>query len=121
MAEPSEVTGLVPTLRVRVVVDTVFFDLVVANAGEAPMTLSFATSQRYDFRVLDETGTEVWRWSADRVFGQALSEESVPAGGVLEYHEMWLTTMRGRFRAGAWLVSTDHPLELQTEFEVPAE
>ncbi len=121
MAEPTDSTALVPTLRVRVVVDTVFFDLVVANAGEAPLTLSFATSQRYDFGVVDESGAEIWRWSTDRMFGQALSEESVPAGGVLEYHEMWLTRSRGRFRAEAWLVSTDHPLELQTDFEVPAE
>jgi len=120
VAEPSDGVELVPTLRVRVVVDTVFFDLVVANGGTEVATLAFGTSQRYDFVVRDESGAEVWRWSADRMFGQAVSEASVPVGGVLEYHESWVTAARGRYRAEARLVSTDHPLALETEFEVPA-
>jgi hypothetical protein len=120
MAEPSDATGLVPTLRVHVAGDTVSFDLSVANGGDAPVTLTFATSQRYDFVVVDASGTEVWRWSADRMFTQAISESTVPPGGVVEYHERWRTAAPGAYRVEGRLVSTDHPLELRAEFEVPA-
>jgi hypothetical protein len=121
MAEPSDATGLVPTLRVRVAGDTVSFDLSVANGGDAPVTLTFATSQRYDFVVVDESGAEVWRWSADRMFGQALSEVALPVRGVLAYHGSWYPKTRGRFRAVARLMSTNHPIRIEAEFEEPAE
>lgn len=120
MTEPSNASELVPTLRVRVAGDTVSFDLAVANAGDAPVTLSFATSQRYDFVVRDGSGAEVWRWSADRMFAQARSEESVAAGTVLEYAETWQAPGPGDYRVEARLESSDHPVRLQAEFEVPA-
>jgi len=120
MTQPSRASEPVPTLRVRVAGDTVSFDLTVANAGDTSVTLSFATSQRYDFVVLDASGAEAWRWSADRMFAQALSEEAVSAGGVLEYHETWQASLPGVYRVEARLESTDHPLSLVAEFEVPA-
>jgi len=120
MAEPTSASELVPTLRVRVAGDTVAFDLTVANGGETAVTLTFATSQRYDFVVRDGTGAEVWRWSGERMFAQAMSEEAVPAGGVLEYHEVWRAPSPGGYGVEARLESTDHPVVLQAEFEVPA-
>jgi hypothetical protein len=120
MAEPTAASELVPTLRVRVVGDTVTFDLTVANGGEAPVTLSFATSQRYDFVVRDGAGAEVWRWSSERMFTQAMSAETVPVGGMLEYHETWQAPSPGEYGVEGRLESTDHPVELRVEFEVPA-
>ena len=116
----SPAAGLVPTLRVRVSRDTVALALTVANPGRAGVRLSFGTAQRYDFVVLDESGVEVWRWSAERMFGQVAGEEEVPSGGVLEYHEAWVARTAGRYRVVARLESSDHPLELESEFEVPA-
>jgi len=111
---------LVPTLRVRVSGDTVALALTVANAGREGVRLSFGTAQRYDFAVRNEAGVEVWRWSAERMFGQVAGEEEVPSGGVLEYHEAWVARAAGRYRVVARLESSDHPLELESEFEVPA-
>lgn len=121
MSDPAGAPELVPTLRVRVSDDTVRLELAVANADTAPVHVTFGSSQRYDFVVLDEGGVELWRWSADRMFAQALSEDVVPAGAVLEYHEEWPDVVAGRFRAVARFESIDHPLELVAEFEVPAE
>ena len=119
MADPSAGAPLVPMLRVRVSGDTVALDLAVANPDAAAVQVTFSSSQRYDFVVLDESGTEVWRWSADRMFSQALSEEEVPAGAVLEYHEVWPEAVAGTFRVVASFESTNHPLELTAEFVVP--
>jgi hypothetical protein len=120
MTEPAGAGALVPTLRVRVAGDSVSFDLAVANGAESAVVLSFATSQRYDFVVRDAAGAEVWRWSADRMFTQVLSEETVPAGGLLEYHGTWRADSPGSYRVEARLESSDHPLSLLAEIEVPA-
>ena len=121
LSEAPQSTVLVPTLRVTVTGGAVALDLIVANAGAEPVVLTFGTSQRYDFVVLGEDGAEVWRWSADRMFTQAVAEEEVPAGAALEYHEAWPQAGPGRFRVVATVESIDHPLELTAEFEVPAD
>lgn len=101
--------------------DAVGLDLAVANADTVAVRVTFSSSQRYDFAVLDEAGDEVWRWSAERMFTQAITEEVVPAGAVLEYHEEWPDAVAGRYRVVARFESIDHPLELAADFEVPAD
>lgn len=118
MAESPDVPPLVPTLRVRVAGDTVTLELTVANGGREPVVLTYGTSQRYDFAVRDAAGAEVWRWSADRMFAQSVTEEAVPAGGTVEYREVWVAAGRGVYRVVASLTATDHPVELEAEFEV---
>jgi hypothetical protein len=121
MTESPDTVALVPTLRVRVAGDTVTLDFRVANGGGSPVKLTYGTSQRYDFVVVDEAGAEVWRWSAERMFAQAVTEETLAAGAAVEYREVWVAPKRGRYRAVASLVSLDHGIGLETEFEVPAE
>jgi len=57
------------------------------NRADTAVTLRFATSQRYDFAVLDAAGNEVWRWSAGRTFVQATGEQTVPPGWEVNYEE----------------------------------
>jgi hypothetical protein len=112
--------GLLGTLGVRVSGDTVQLILDVLNAGNAPVTLEFATAQRYEFEVRTESGDEVWRWSADQMFGQVVGQEVVAAGGSLVYRAVWVPgSRRGAFRATGRVVSTSHPLTLEMAFEVP--
>ncbi|MGH7503459.1 MAG: BsuPI-related putative proteinase inhibitor [Longimicrobiales bacterium] len=106
-----------PTLTVRVAGDTVTFLLQVSNGGTAPALLEFTSGQRYDFAVRDSAGSEVWRWSADQSFMQALGTEEVEAGGVLEYEARWMAGDRsGEYEAVAQVVSTTHAVELSTPF-----
>jgi hypothetical protein len=115
----GEAITLVPTLAVVVAGDSVRFTFRVANAGTAAVDMSFGSGQRYDIVVSDAAGEEVWRWSSDRMFAQAVGEERLEAGGTLEYEATWDPAGReGVYRAVARLVSSDQPLELGTEFEL---
>ncbi len=69
--------------------EPVALTLTVANNGGYALTLSFTSGQRYDFLVRNESGSEVWRWSADKVFAEALGEEKLEAGANLTYEEIW--------------------------------
>lgn len=57
--------------------DTIHMRLEVFRRGGDPVTLRFATAQRYDFRLRGPEsagpGREIWRWSEGRFFAQATS------------------------------------------------
>jgi hypothetical protein len=63
------------------------FTIFVA-AGE-PITLYYRTAQRYEIVVTDPEGSEVWRWSKDKAFGEVLEEVSLEANEVLTFNEPW--------------------------------
>ena len=72
----------------------------VRNPTDLAVTLRFATGQRYDFVIESAAGADVWRWSADRVFTQAMGEQTVPPGWELDYNE----TFTGRLAPGTYRV-----------------
>ena len=47
----------------------------IFNYTEEDVTFHFNTSQRYDFIIEDEEGSEIWRWSQDMMFAMVLGEE----------------------------------------------
>jgi hypothetical protein len=47
----------------------ILMTLLATNTADIPVTLSFPTAQRFDF-VVSYKGTELWKWSADKVFPQ---------------------------------------------------
>lgn len=49
------------------------------RTGEA-IGLYFRDAQRFDFVLADEKDSEVWRWSAGRIFSQVLGEEQLGPG-----------------------------------------
>ena len=62
--------------------------LTVENTGRQPETLRFSSGQQYDFTVM-QAGKEVWRWSADRFFIQALTQVTLAPGGKRSFAEFW--------------------------------
>lgn len=62
--------------------------LAVTNPGPDPVTLTAPSSQLYDFAVLRD-GTEVWRWSAGRMFLTVLTDLTIPAGDTRVFAEVW--------------------------------
>jgi len=69
----------------------VMLTLSVSNAGRAPVTLDFATSQKYDF-VVRRSGQTVWRWAAGRMFTQALTNLTLAPGERRTFTERWNQT-----------------------------
>jgi hypothetical protein len=62
--------------------------LEVLNDEGKPVTLPFSSSQRYDFEVLWE-GQLIWRWSADRMFAQVLTQETLAPGERRRFEAPW--------------------------------
>jgi hypothetical protein len=57
------------------------------DTGEA-VRLRFSSSQQYDFEVLWED-QRLWHWSADRMFAQVLTEETLAPGQRNQYEATW--------------------------------
>jgi hypothetical protein len=92
----------------------------ITNSSGKALELTFPTGQTHDFAVLDSAGREVWRWSAGRLFTQALRNRVLDAGETATYDVRWDTgARRGTFTAVATLKSDSHPVESRVEFSVP--
>jgi hypothetical protein len=62
--------------------------LAVTNLARAPATIQFSSGQKYEFEVR-RAGQTVWRWSADRMFTQALTSLTLGPGERRLFTETW--------------------------------
>lgn len=117
---PSPAAGLVPSLQVRPAGNTVHFTLQVSNASNAPVPLEFSSGQSFDFVVL-QGGREVWRWSADQMFTQALRSETLAPGATRTYEATWSPPagLGGELTATGVLTATNRRLEQRSVFRLP--
>lgn len=102
--------------------DTVVMTLQVTNPSSAPVTFTFPSGQSYDFVVRPAgAGAEVWRWSADRGFTQAVRTATLGPGETWRFGERWTPPpgLRGQFAAVARLTSSDRPVESTSVFNLP--
>jgi hypothetical protein len=92
----------------------------VMNASASKIEVEFPSGQTHELVVLDASGREVWRWSAARMFTQALQTKQLDAGETIAYADTWEAgAMRGTFTAVATLTSTTHPVETRVTFTIP--
>jgi hypothetical protein len=66
----------------------VILTLSVVNPARAPVTLQFSSGQHYDF-VVRRAGQIVWRWSAGRMFTQAVTSITLGPRERRAYTETW--------------------------------
>lgn len=112
---------LASSLQIQATADSVAFILSVTNSTPQPLTLEFRSGQSYDFSVSDG-GREVWRWSADMMFTQALRSETLAAGETRTWRESWRppASLRGhQLTATGRLVSASHPVARTQTFRLP--
>ena len=84
------------------------------------MELRFSSGQTHDFIVMDAAGREIWRWSGDRMFTQALQTRNLGAGQTMTFREHWEPPgPSGSYTVVAQLTSSNHPVETRTEITVP--
>lgn len=112
---------LLPSVQATSANDSIEFVLQVTNTTSSPVPLTFSSGQTHDFVVYDASGAEVWRWSEDRMFTQAVREESVPPGETLTYSAVWVPEpgMSGPFEVLGVLTARDRDISQRTEFRVP--
>lgn len=116
-----ESSTLVSSLRVETG-DTVRLTLQVTNPSADPVAFTFPSGQTYDFVVRPAgAGAEVWRWSAQMGFTQAVRTVTLAPGETWSFGERWAPPpgTRGEFTAVARLVSSDHPVERTATFRLP--
>ena len=112
---------LLPSVQVTTANDSVEMVLQVTNTTESPVELTFTSGQSYDFVVYDGAGTEVWRWSSEQMFTQALREERVAPGETLTYSAIWAPApgTAGEFEVVGILTARDREVSQRTEFRIP--
>lgn len=110
---------LVSSLSVETAGDSVRLVLAVTNTSTSPVALAFTSGQSADFAVA-QGGRDLWRWSADKSFVQAMRTETLPAGETRSFDATWARgAASGTLTATAWLTSTSHPLTRTAEFRLP--
>lgn len=114
--------SIVTALDVRQQGKSVTFAFRVTNNAKKKLELVFPSGQTHDLVILDAQGEEIWRWSAGRMFTQALQNRIVGARETITYEVAWTPPGRGAgtmLTAVATLLSENHPLEERAEFAVP--
>jgi len=104
----------------HVMVDTasgdVRFAIEVLNDTRKRVELTFPDGRTHDFIVLDATGREVWRWSAGRLFTQAMRNRLLDSHDTAVFDERWSPPAPGQYTLVAHLRSANYPVEQRVEF-----
>lgn len=93
------------------------FALEVKNSGRRT-EVRFPSGKTHDFVVLDDKDREVWRWSAGRLFTQALQTRQLKTGDAIHFDATWTALKPGTYRVVAVLNTGHTPQQLETEFVV---
>jgi hypothetical protein len=113
-------TSLAASAKVAVSPAGVNFALAVTNLAPHSVEVNFPNGQTHEFVVLDTLGHEVWRWSAGRMFTQAVQNREVDSNETLSFDERWNPTGRhGKYTAVAMLRSSNHPVQERVDFVLP--
>lgn len=95
----------------------VTFALTVVNGGDSPVELAFHDAGKADFAVFDGD-SEVWRWSAGRMFAQAIQQVELAPGEQITFEGKWADPDPGEYTAVGELRARDNPCEARASFSV---
>jgi len=106
----------------HVMVDTaggeVHFAIEVTNESRRRVELQFPDGRTHDFAVLDAEGRERWRWSAGRLFTQAMQARLLDAHGSVRFDEPWPDASPGEYTLLAQLRSDNFPVQQRVTFSL---
>ena len=121
-SDSSIVSDSLPaSLIVQVRAGDVRLVLQVTNATERPIPVTFPTQQRFDFAV-SRDGERLWAWSADKLFAQAVAEDTLAPAETWRFEAQWVgvaSEEEGTYAAEARLASSSHPVRAAAEFQLP--
>ncbi len=69
--------------------DPITIQLTILNRSKEIRAIEFTSGQQYDFVVFDAMAREVWRWSADKAFIQAVTSYSLNPGKTKIFSVIW--------------------------------
>lgn len=94
------------------------FTLVVENASQNPVSVTFRDSGDADFAVLTADGEEAWRWSDGRMFAQALRPAEFAPGESATFEAEWPDPDPGDYTAVGELRVRESEVRATTPFSV---
>jgi len=116
----SDGAALMSRLDVKLDRQEVQFALLVTNQSRKHVEVAFPNGQTHEFVVVDSAGREVWRWSASRLFTQALQNKLLGGGETMNLGERWSHPQaRGKYTVIATLNSSNYPIQQRAEFVIP--
>lgn len=71
----------------------------LTNTSTEKITLHFPSGQKFDFSAEDKDGSEVWRWSANQSFTQAVTTIEIKPG---EHQDFFAKIEEGFLRPGSY-------------------
>lgn len=96
------------------------FVLTIQNNTEQKQTLTFSSSQDYDYQIKDSKGEVLYTYSADKAFLQAVEEEILIQGERLEFQidakEALPYLEKGDYKLEAWVTANDVDGKTSIEF-----
>lgn len=117
--EESDQLPVATSLVVRIQDDSVRFRFDVTNTSGEVLVLEFASAQRVEFVVLDGTGAEAWRSSADQMYAQVVGADTIAPGATRSWEAAWEPGARtGEWIATGTVLALNLDIGLQTEFEL---
>lgn len=117
-SERMDLADLLPSVQAAAQGDSVEFLLQVTNTTGSAVDVVYPTGQSFDFVVSDSGGREVWRWSADRMFTQAVRAEELAPGETITHSAVWWAAdqPRGEYSVLGTLTVADRAVQQRTEF-----
>ena len=96
---------------------TVTFTLRVVNVAGREEQLTFPTSKQYDFWVTRDDD-EIWRWSDEQLFTQAVETRTIDPQGSITLTEPWAAGPAGEYTVHGELQADGYRRELRGELRV---
>ncbi|WEG12298.1 BsuPI-related putative proteinase inhibitor [Pullulanibacillus sp. KACC 23026] len=107
-----------PILTVDQVGQTCRFSFTVRNQTEKPLSLTFNTTQRFDYLIKDESGQKKEQFSDSHLFGQMVSTLTLKPDESLHYKGTLPKLEPGHYQITFWLSDDHYKSKIQQNFVV---
>jgi len=113
--KPAYTANLMPPVDPVTSIPRLTARLTFRNTTDKPVTLTFASGQRYDLEIKDEKGAVVYRWSDGKAFTMIFGQETVGPGEknyvvvVPLADKSGRPLAQGKYTAEAWITSSGPP------------
>ncbi|SDL83728.1 BsuPI-related putative proteinase inhibitor [Sediminibacillus halophilus] len=96
----------------------------ISNQSDEKIKLEFTSSQRYDYKITNDAGEQVFLYSSVTSFAQVMGEETLNPGDTLDYQiDLRERDMEpGDYKLTAWLTpSGGEKYKIEQSFTIPGE
>jgi hypothetical protein len=107
--EPVNLENLETFIKATQEGENVHLTLVLQNNSSQNIELTFSSGQQFEIVVVNENNEEVYRYSKDKMFTQAIESKLIKAGSQLEWQDVWETSgiQKGSYYVKAQIIAKE--------------